>query len=334
MTAERITVPADLAGLRLDAVLAQVFPAHSRNRLKAWLDAGHIEVDGERVEGKVRLEGGEVITARFPADETAVGAIAQDIGLDILFEDEHLIIVNKPAGLVVHPGAGNREGTLLNALLHHAPELAGVARAGIVHRLDKDTSGVMMVARTVAAQTHLVRQLQRHLAAREYLALVHGVARPTGTVEGAIGRDPRHRTRMAVVVTGGKAAVTHFRARETFAGPAMRGQNLTLVECRLETGRTHQIRVHMASIRHPLVGDPTYGRRGDRLFPRQALHAWRLALTHPASGAKVQFTAPMAPDLRALLRSLRQRCAPRPSTQWGDGDEDFDGDVESIYVRD
>ena len=236
---------------------------------------------------------------------------------------------------MVHPGAGNREGTLLNALLHHAPELANVARAGIVHRLDKDTSGVMMVARTPQAQTHLVRQLQTHAASREYVALVHGAVRKSGTVEGAIGRHGRDRTKMAMVVVGGKPAVTHYKLRESFGGAAMLGKHYSLLECKLETGRTHQIRVHLASIKHPLVGDATYGKRGDSMFHRQALHAWRLTLAHPATGETVRFIAPMAKDMKHLLKELRAQRDNRTLDDGFDDDEDFDDDgVEVIYVRD
>lgn len=329
----RISVPFDLAGVRLDAALALLFPDHSRSRLKGWLDEGLVRVDGEQRVGKIRLNGGESLEADFPDAQRETEAEPEDIPLDILFEDEHLLVLNKPPGLVVHPGAGNREGTLLNALLHHAPSLANVARAGIVHRLDKDTGGVMMVAKTAQAQTHLVRQLQSHSAAREYVALVHGEIKKPGTVEGAIGRSGKDRTKMAMVVMGGKPAVTHYKPREQFGGPALKGKHYTLVECKLETGRTHQIRVHMASIKHPLVGDATYGKRGDTLFDRQALHAWRLTLTHPATNETRKFIAPMARDFKFLLKTLR---AERDNVMIEDDlDDDFDDDgVEVIYVRD
>ena len=332
---QSVTVPMAMSGTRLDAALAILFPDHSRNRLKAWLDDGHILVDGAVWAGKQRLEGNETITATLPEATQETDAQPEDIPLEIIFEDEHLIIINKPPGLVVHPGAGNREGTLLNALLHHAPELANVARAGIVHRLDKDTSGVMMVARTPQAQTHLVRQLQTHAASREYVALVHGAVRKSGTVEGAIGRHGRDRTKMAMVVVGGKPAVTHYKLRESFGGAAMLGKNYSLLECKLETGRTHQIRVHLASIKHPLVGDATYGKRGDSIFHRQALHAWRLTLAHPATGETVRFIAPMAKDMKHLLKELRAQRDNRTLDDGFDDDEDFDDDgVEVIYVRD
>lgn len=330
---QQFVVPFSMSGTRLDAVLAALMPEHSRSRLKAWLDEGLVEVDGEIRPGKTKLEGGETLTARLPDAQRETEAQPENIPIDIVFEDEHMLVINKPPGLVVHPGAGNREGTLLNALLHHAPQLANVARAGIVHRLDKDTSGVMMVAKTPQAQTHLVRQLQTHAASREYLALVHGEIKRPGTVEGAIGRHGKDRTKMALVVFGGKPAVTHYAVRESFGGPALKGRHYTLLECKLETGRTHQIRVHLSSILRPLVGDPTYGKRGDTMFDRQALHAWRLTVKHPHTGEPMRFVAPMPNDMKFLLKKLR---AERDNRAEGDDDDDYfeeDG-IEFIYVRD
>ncbi len=330
----RLCVPPDLADVRLDAALARLLPEHSRSRLSEWLAEGRILVDGQHLPGKTRLAGGETIALSLPEASTDTENAPEDIPLDILHEDEHLLILDKPPGLVVHPGAGNPDGTLLNALLHHAPQLADIPRAGIVHRLDRDTSGVMMVAKTLTAQTALVRQLQARTASREYLALVDGVIARPGTVDAAIGRHPRDRTRMAVVVgTSGKPAVTHYRPRERFDGPGMAGRNATLVECQLETGRTHQIRVHMAHIRHPLVGDPVYGRRGDDRFPRQALHAWRLTLEHPESGETVRFVSPLPPDMRTLLKNLRRERDQRAKIDEDDESYDDDG-VEIVYVRD
>jgi 23S rRNA pseudouridine1911/1915/1917 synthase len=329
----QLTVPSTLSGMRIDAALAEMFPDYSRSRLKAWLDEGLIHLDGAVVAAKTKVFGGEQIIANLPEAERETTAIAEDIPLDVIFEDEQIIIINKPPGLVVHPGAGNRDGTLLNALLHHAPAVANVVRAGIVHRLDKDTSGVMMVAKTVKAQTNLVRQLQSRAASREYLALVHGTLRRPGTVENMIGRHPKERTKMAALVFGGKPAITHYKPREDFGGPALMGRHYTLVECKLETGRTHQIRVHMTGLRHPIVGDATYGKRGDTLFDRQALHAWRLTLKHPATGKSVRFTAPLANDMKHLLKSLRAERDNR-STDEFDDDDDFDeSGIESIYVR-
>ncbi len=300
-----VRVPDDLVGLRLDAALAKLFPEHSRSRLQAWLKEGYILVDGGPGDAKRKVFGGERIDfdpAAVPSAPTF--AQAEDIALSIVFEDEQLIVIDKPAGLVVHPGNGQPDGTMLNALLHHAPQLAEVPRAGIVHRLDKDTSGLLVVAKTLTAQTELVRQLQARTVKRHYLALALGQMERDGTVDAPMGRHPVQRTRMAVVRSGGKEARTHFSVRERFA-------RCTLLECRLDTGRTHQIRVHMAAIGHPLAGDPVYGKTcsGDpRLdaFKRQALHAWRLALMHPADGLERQWEAPLPTDFAALLDDLRR----------------------------
>lgn len=294
-------VPGECAGMRLDAALAKVFPEHSRSRLQGWLKDGRIRIDGGAADAKRKVYGGERIDLDLPPPATE-SAGAEDIALPIVYEDDDLIVIDKPAGLVVHPGNGNASGTLMNALLHHAPQLAQVPRAGIVHRLDKDTSGLLVVARTLTAQTDLVRQLQARSVKRHYLALALGAVARDGSVDAPIGRHPVQRTKMAVVGSG-REARTHYAVRERFA-------HCTLVECRLETGRTHQIRVHMASLGHPLVGDQTYGRRksGDaRLdeFPRQALHAWKLALIHPRSGAEMSWEAPLPADFAALLEELR-----------------------------
>lgn len=298
----QVAIPPECAGMRLDAALAQLFPEHSRSRLQHWLRAGLIRIDGVLADPKRKVHGGEIVS-RAVAPAPTLQHAAEDIPLPIVFEDDALIVIDKPAGLVVHPGNGNERGTLMNALLHHAPALAELPRAGIVHRLDKDTSGLMVVAKTLAAQTHLVRELQARTMKRHYLALVLGRIERDGSVDAPIGRHPTQRIRMAVVKNGGKAARTHYFVRERFAA-------CTLLECRLETGRTHQIRVHMASIKHPLVGDPVYGRKksGDaRLdaFARQALHAWRLALVHPASGGEMQWEAPLPADFASLLEALR-----------------------------
>ena len=300
-SARLLVLPADCAGQRLDAALARLCPEHSRSRLQTWMREGRILLDDGAADPKRRVWGGERVALMVEPD-VALADSPQDIALNIVFEDEHLLVVDKPAGLVVHPGSGNRDGTLMNALLHHAPSLATIPRAGIVHRLDKDTSGLLVVARTLAAQTDLVRQLQARSVKRHYLALVHGSLDGDGTVDAPIGRHPVQRTRMAVVERG-RDARTHYSVRERF--PAA-----TLVECRLETGRTHQIRVHMASIGHPLVGDPVYGKRrcADPLldaFGRQALHAVRLALVHPVAGVEMTWSSALAADMGALLEALR-----------------------------
>lgn len=298
-----IAVPPECAGLRFDAALARLFPGHSRSRLQGWLKEGAILLDGAVADARRKVWGGETVRLAVPPAPTLANA-AEDIPLPIVYEDAALIVIDKPAGLVVHPGNGNASGTLMNALLHHAPELAGVPRAGIVHRLDKDTSGLMVVAKTLPAQTELVRQLQARSVKRHYLALAHGKVGAGGTVDAPLGRHPVQRTKMAVLRQGGREARTHYEVRERF-------NRCTLVECRLETGRTHQIRVHMASIHHPLVGDPVYGKTksGDPwldAFPRQALHAFRLALVHPVTGSEMAWEAPLPADFTALLEALRE----------------------------
>jgi 23S rRNA pseudouridine1911/1915/1917 synthase len=293
----RLTVPLELAGLRLDQALARLLPGQSRSRLSKLIAEGHVLVDGAAAAGRMKLRSGEAldVTLAPRPEETAFRAEALEIPL--LHEDEDVIVVDKPAGLVVHPGSGNWAGTMLNALLHHAPLLKHLPRAGIVHRLDKETSGLLVVGKTEAAQLDLVRQLQARTVKRTYLAVVRGRVARAGKVDAPIGRHPVHRTRMAVV-TIGKPAVTHYRVRETFAAH-------TLLECDLETGRTHQIRVHLASIGHPLEGDPEYGPKGAKRLPRQALHAWRLAFRHPRTGEAMHFESPVPADLEALLQSLR-----------------------------
>lgn len=302
-------VPADAAGQRLDQVLAALFPDFSRTRLQHWLRAGHVTVDGRSLRARDKVWGGEQITVTAMV-EVEVPWRGEAMPLDILYEDSAFIVLNKPPGLVVHPGAGNREGTLVNALLHHAPGLANVPRAGVVHRLDKDTSGLLVVARTLAAHTHLVAQLQARTVKREYFAIVVGVMTAGGTIEAPVGRHHRERTRMAVV-QGGREAITHYRVLERFRGHSYLRVNL-------ETGRTHQIRVHMAHLHYPLVGDPTYGGRlrlpadsssalqdALRHFKRQALHAGVLGLIHPESGAPLQWEAPLPADMQQLLEALR-----------------------------
>ena len=294
------TIAPALAGLRLDQALARTFPQYSRNRLQAWLKSGNLLVDGARAEASRLTTGGERVDVRPPAAADASAPRAQRIPLKVVYEDADLIVIDKPAGLVVHPGAGVPDRTLLNALLAHAPELAAVPRAGIVHRLDKDTSGLLVVARNVSAQSRLAAQLAERTVRRVYFALVHGDPPAQGTIDAPIGRDVRARTRMAVTRRG-KEARTRYRVLERFGHAA-------LVECRLETGRTHQIRVHFQHIRHPLVGDPVY-RRGTRqgvALPRQALHAAELELVHPRTGQKMAWRAPLPRDMAHLLQTLRR----------------------------
>lgn len=293
-------VPDELAGLRFDRVLAELFPDYSRARLQLWMRDGRVSVDGRQPRPRDKARGGErvEVLARVEPD-TAWRAEAR--ALDIVYQDRDLLVINKPAGLVVHPAAGNRAGTLLNALLHHAPELALLPRAGIVHRLDKDTSGLLVIAKTLTAQTDLVRQLQARSVSREYRAVVHGRVARGGTMEGAIGRDPRSRTRMAVT-SSGKPAVTHYTVLEQLP-------RATVLACRLETGRTHQIRVHLQKLGHPIWGDPVYGPRNAPAaprFPRQALHAEKLALVHPVTGQSLHWQASLPEDMRQLIAALRE----------------------------
>jgi 23S rRNA pseudouridine1911/1915/1917 synthase len=286
--------------MRLDQTLAKLLPEHSRSRLKTWIDAGRVTIGGAAWDPKRRVSGGERIDVTAPARTPDDIAAAEDIALDIVFEDASIIVIDKPPGLVVHPGNGNRDGTLQNALLHHHAALAALPRAGIVHRLDKDTTGLLVVAKTDVAHTNLVRQLAARTVAREYIAVARGdVARAT-IVDAPIGRHPVQRTSMAIVAKG-KPARTHVHIVERF-GVA------TLLRCTLETGRTHQIRVHVAAIGHPLVGDRAYGpgrAAGVPDFPRQALHAAKLGLDHPVTGRRVEWQAPPPDDLASLIDTLR-----------------------------
>ncbi|CAB3750403.1 RluA family pseudouridine synthase [Paraburkholderia humisilvae] len=306
-----VTVPPELAGERLDKVLAKVFPEFSRSRLQSWIEAQRVQVDGmpAKVRQPVPLNATIELVPDLLPEQLAF--IPEPIPLDIVHEDETIVVINKPAGLVVHPAAGNWSGTVLNGLLHRYGEAAaGLPRAGIVHRLDKDTSGLMVVARTLAAQTDLVRQLQARTVKRRYLALVWGGMPDEGTIDAPIGRDPRERTRMAVVSgASGKPARTHFRRVATIVWER---QPVSAIHCDLETGRTHQIRVHCAHTGHPLLGDPVYGRaRGKRSvtplpggFARQALHAWRLGLVHPETRRTMQWRAEVPDDLAELCAAL------------------------------
>lgn len=302
-------IPEECAGRRVDQALSQLLPDYSRTRIKDWIEQGRVTLDGKVPRPRDSVVGGEAVSVR-PLVSVVREDRAQAISLDIRYEDDSLLVLNKPAGLVVHPAAGNREGTLLNALLHHCPDLATLPRAGIVHRLDKDTSGLMVVAKTPGAHQALVAALADREVKREYLALVQGELIAGGTVDEPIARHPRDRKRMAVV-SGGKHAVSHYRVVERFVGH-------TLLRVSLETGRTHQIRVHMAHIRHPIVGDPVYGGRlrlppgaDDELvgvmrgFRRQALHATRLEFEHPRTGEPLAWDSEPPEDMRRLLAALR-----------------------------
>ena len=303
-------IPEAARGQRLDQALAALFPDFSRTRLKAWIEAGRVQLDGRAPRPRDVVVGGEVVQLR-PLAEPQVAAAPEDIALDVVHADADVLVLNKPPGLVVHPGAGNPRATLQNALLHFDPRLVELPRAGIVHRLDKDTSGLLVVARTARAHTALVRALEAHEVEREYQAVCSGVMTAGGTVDAPIDRHPVDRLRMAVR-SSGREAVTHYRV-------ATRCRAHTHVRVVLETGRTHQIRVHHAHAGFPNVGDPAYGRRivlpraaTPRLaallqgFRRQALHAARLAFVHPASGERVEFTAPLPADFAALVAALAE----------------------------
>lgn len=297
------------AGLRLDQVATELFGGFSRARLQEWIKTGALTVNGEAVKPKQKLVGSEQLALNAVL-EAEVEDEAEPISIKVVFEDDHLLVIDKPAGLVVHPAAGHAAGTLLNGLLHHNATQANLPRAGIVHRLDRDTTGLMVVAKTLEAHASLVAQLQDKSLYREYEAVVQGLMTGGGKVDAPIGRHPTDRKRMAVVPSG-KPAVTHYRVTERFRGH-------TLVKVQLETGRTHQIRVHMTHIRYPLVGDPTYGRlrfpagasaelrEALHKFPRQALHARRLGLMHPDTDEEMRFESPLPADMEALLAVLRR----------------------------
>lgn len=321
---ESVSVQVELkwAGQRLDSVCAQLFDRYSRSRLQQWIEAGLLTVDGQRRRSRDRLTGGESLTLAVSGKQRKLDeqtsddwqlAIAEPefTPLTIIYEDDQILVINKPAGLVMHPAPGNRQGTLLNALLGHLPALRHVPRAGIVHRLDKGTSGLCVVAKTIDAHTQLVRQLQERTMGREYEAVVLGLTPVNGSVDAPIGRHPVDRKRMAVTRTG-KPAITHFERQQSFL-------DSSLLRLRLETGRTHQIRVHMSHLRHPLIGDPVYGRRASVIprrligldavarFDRQALHARRLTLTHPLSDKLLSFDARTPDDLQQLIQALQEQ---------------------------
>ncbi|MCR6651079.1 MAG: 23S rRNA pseudouridine(1911/1915/1917) synthase RluD [Cellvibrionaceae bacterium] len=302
----------ELSGQRLDQVAVQLFPQFSRARLQEWIKSGQITLAGKAVKPNTKVTGGEVVQLEVELRDEGDWE-AEDLGLNIVYEDEDLLVIDKPADLVVHPAAGNEDGTLLNGLLHHLPQLQQIPRAGIVHRLDKDTTGLMVVAKNLEAQNQLVQQLQARTVSRQYVAVVVGAIPPHGHVDAPLGRDPFNRIKMAVVKSGGKEAITHFH-RLARLGP------MSLVRLKLETGRTHQIRVHMAHLGFSLLGDPLYGRQLPRLvdlddeamelivnFPRQALHAEQLSLQHPRSGETCTWQSPWPDDFAELVRALGGR---------------------------
>jgi 23S rRNA pseudouridine1911/1915/1917 synthase len=297
-----LMVPADAAGERLDRILSRLLPDYSRNRLQTWIEEGRVSVDGVVRPGKYRLYGGETLQVTPATEIASLVDAAEDLPLRVVYADAHLIVVDTPAGLVVHPGSGVTGGTLLYALLHHFPETAGVPRAGIVHRLDRDTSGLLVIGRTLRAQTRLVEAMKARRIGRTYTALATGRIEGRQWIDAPVGRDPRHRTRMAVVPSG--------REARTLIEPLELLPGATLLDCTLETGRTHQIRVHCRYIGHPLVGDPVYLSRKPpspllAAFPRQALHARRLELPHPETGENCSWESPLPADLGELLTALR-----------------------------
>ncbi|NOQ68533.1 MAG: 23S rRNA pseudouridine(1911/1915/1917) synthase RluD [Gammaproteobacteria bacterium] len=301
----------EFAGKRLDVVLAELFPEYSRSRLKIWIEQGLVLVNGQTAKPKNKVSGDEELQLTVQAIESETACEAEDIPLNIVYQDEAIIVINKPADFVVHPAAGHYSGTMQNALLHFDESLAAIPRAGIVHRLDKDTTGLMVVARNLSSHKYLVEQIQQHEVVREYQAVVHGVMTGGGLVDQPIGRHPRDRIKMAVRENG-REAITHYRLLERF-------REHSHIKVQLETGRTHQIRVHMSYLRHPIVGDPVYagrqripaGAQHDLVdyiqgFKRQALHAWKLTFVHPEHGNEVSFEAPLAEDIQQLIRLLQK----------------------------
>lgn len=330
-----LTIPANLGGQRLDVALQQMLPEHSRSRLQAWIKEGLVTLDSAASTAKNKVWGGEKVAIQMPENLQENAFKPENIPLNIVYEDDTLLIINKPAGLVVHPAAGNWSGTLLNALLYHLPHLADIPRCGIVHRLDKDTSGLLVVAKTLEAQTSLVRQLQARTVKREYRAIVWGQLWRNGTVNEPIGRNSHNRKKMAVA-RGGKPAITHYEVLERF------GVN-TYVRCNLETGRTHQIRVHMAHLKAPLVGDPLYGigniiphklmtqtlRDAVSGFNRQALHAIKLGLVHPKTNEPMEWQIELADDMKALLEAMRHEDIKVEIEPF-----DFGVDEDGLYIGD
>ncbi|MBR7002918.1 MAG: 23S rRNA pseudouridine(1911/1915/1917) synthase RluD [Neisseriaceae bacterium] len=339
-----LTIDNQYAGMRLDACLANMLPEYSRSRITDCIKKGFVSIDNRVASAKMKVVGGEKIIFRLPEKVETANFAPENIPLNIIYEDDAILVIDKPAHLVVHPAAGNWTGTLLNGLLHYCPALQTVPRAGIVHRLDKDTTGLMVVAKTVPAQTDLIRQLQERSVKRIYRAIANGVVPYDGKIETQIGRNPHNRLKMAVVPFGGKPAITHVTVLERF-------ETHSYIECALETGRTHQIRVHLREARHPLAGDPLYGnprhacdepvKAAIQNLGRQALHACKLSLIHPISGEEVSFKSELPADFKAVLAALRGEyvmATPFSGSLKDDFDDDtFDDDddngVEVVYVR-
>lgn len=328
-----LTIPHDLGGLRLDQALQKLLPEHSRSRLQAWIKEELVTIDNKATSAKTKVWGGEQVVVLPQTAPESHAYTAEAIPLNIIYEDDHILVINKPAGMVVHPAAGNWSGTLLNALLHHVPSVKDIPRCGIVHRLDKDTSGLLVVAKTLTAQTSLVRQLQARTVKREYRAIVWGQIWRNGVVDQPIGRDPRSRTKMAIN-RAGKPAITRYEVLERFSVH-------TYLRCNLETGRTHQIRVHMQFLKAPMVGDNVYGFRGivpiramtmtlreavDD-FKRQALHAVKLGLIHPETNEFMEWQIELAEDMKVLLEAMRHEDVKEEEVPF-----DFGVDENGMYV--
>jgi len=347
-TPTTLVIPQDLGGLRLDQALQRMLPEHSRSRLQAWIKEGLVTLDGAESTAKTKVWGGEQVLVQAQEKPEVTAFQAQNIPLNIVFEDAHILVINKPAGMVVHPAAGNWEGTLLNAILYHVPHARDLPRAGIVHRLDKDTSGLLVVAKTLEAQTSLVRQLQARTVKREYRTIVWGQIWRNGKIDQPIGRHSHSRTKMAINRMG-KPAVTHYEVLERFGVH-------TYLRCNLETGRTHQIRVHMQFLKAPIVGDPVYGYRGivplrlmtetlqDAVlnFNRQALHAIKLGLIHPATNQPMEWQIELADDMKGLLEAMRHEDPATESEEvfeFSEGpyyadDEEFDDEGDDWDLED
>ncbi|MDO8962139.1 MAG: 23S rRNA pseudouridine(1911/1915/1917) synthase RluD [Methylophilus sp.] len=330
-----IAIPEHLSGQRLDLALQAMMPEHSRSRLQAWIKEGLVQLNQQQATAKTKVWGGDKVLVNPPPNLQDNAFKPEDIPLDIVYEDDALLVINKPAGLVVHPAAGNWSGTLLNALLYHVPALSEIPRAGIVHRLDKDTSGLLVVAKTLEAQTSLVRQLQARTVKREYRAIVWGQIWRNGKIDQPIGRHSHARTKMAISRTG-KPAVTHYEVLERFGVH-------TYLRCNLETGRTHQIRVHLQYLKAPMLGDPVYGigniiphklmtqtlRDAVSGFKRQALHAIKLGLIHPTTGEPMEWQIELADDMKALLEAMRHEDVPEEFAPF-----DFGVDEQGLYIGD
>jgi 23S rRNA pseudouridine1911/1915/1917 synthase len=347
-TPTTLVIPQDLGGLRLDQALQRMLPEHSRSRLQTWIKEGLVTVDGSESTSKTKVWGGEQVLVQAQEKPEVMAFQAENIPLNIVFEDEHILVINKLAGMVVHPAAGNWEGTLLNAILYHVPHAKDLPRAGIVHRLDKDTSGLLVVAKTLEAQTSLVRQLQARTVKREYRTIVWGQIWRNGKIDQPIGRHSHSRTKMAINRMG-KPAVTHYEVLERFGVH-------TYLRCNLETGRTHQIRVHLQFLKAPIVGDPVYGYRGivplrlmtetlqDAVlnFNRQALHAIKLGLIHPATNQPMEWQIELADDMKGLLEAMRHEDPASESEEvfeFSEGpyyadDEEFDDEGDDWDLED